>query len=66
MNNLMLNNWRLFPESDKGVLRQKLSEKLFDGYRKDFLPRLNESVPVKVQFDFELITIKDVVSKLLK
>ena len=44
---------------------QKLSAKLFDGYRKHFLPRLNESVPVKVNFDFELITIKDVVSELL-
>lgn len=47
-------------------MRRTLSEKLFNGYKKDFLPRLNESVPVKVQFDFELITIKDVVSELLK
>ncbi|KAJ7387053.1 hypothetical protein OS493_004017 [Desmophyllum pertusum] len=37
--------------------------KLFDGYSKEFLPRLNESKPVKVSFDFELITIKEVNAK---
>lgn len=50
-------------ENEERVLRRTLSEKLFNGYKKDFLPRLNESVPVKVQFDFELITIKDVNAK---
>ena len=43
-------------------MSQILSRKLFDGYSKEFLPRLNESKPVKVSFDFELITIKEVVS----
>lgn len=58
----MLSSWLLFAEDSKRTTIQRLSEKLFDGYRKDFLPRLNESVPVKVEFDFEIITIKDVVS----
>ena len=58
----MLSSWLLFAEDSKRTTIQRLSEKLFDDYRKDFLPRLNESVPVKVEFDFEIITIKDVVS----
>jgi len=47
------------------TLRKNLSKNLFDNYRKDFLPRLNESEQVKVSFDFELITIKEVVGSLL-
>lgn len=47
------------------TLRKNLSKNLFDNYRKDFLPRLNESEQVKVSFDFELITIKEVVGWLL-
>ena len=46
----------------KRDLTEKLFKKLLDGYKKDFLPRLNESEPVKVRFEFELITIKEVVS----
>lgn len=59
---MILNDKYLFVEEAKRTVMKNLSEKLFDGYRKDFLPRLNESVPVKVNFYFELITIKDVVS----
>lgn len=62
----MLNKKCLFAEEEISIVRQNLSMKLFDGYRKDFLPRLNESEPVKVRFDFVLITIKEVVSSLLK
>lgn len=54
----------LFAEEAKRNLTEKLYKKLFDGYNKDFLPRLNESAPVKVRFEFELITIKEVVSLL--
>ena len=55
----------LFAEDEMSTLRKNLSKNLFDNYRKDFLPRLNESEQVKVSFDFELITIKDVVGSLL-
>ena len=58
----MLNKECLFAAEEISIVRQNLSRKLFDGYRKDFLPRLNESEPVKVRFHFELITIKEVVS----
>lgn len=54
----------IFAEEAKRNLTEKLYKKLFDGYNKDFLPRLNESAPVKVRFEFELITIKEVVSLL--
>jgi len=55
----------LFAEAEMSTLRKNLSKNLFDNYRKDFLPRLNESEQVKVSFDFELITIKEVVGSLL-
>ena len=61
----MFDNKCLFAEAEISTLRRNLSEKLFDNYRKDFLPRLNESEQVKVSFDFELITIKEVVGSLL-
>lgn len=60
----MLNKNCLFAEAEMSTLRKNLSKRLFDNYRKDFLPRLNESQQVKVSFDFELITIKEVVGSL--
>ena len=49
-------------EEAKRNVTQALFTKLFDGYQKEFLPRLNESEPVQVHFEFEIITIKEVVS----
>ena len=49
-------------EDAKRNVTQALFTKLFDGYQKEFLPRLNESEPVQVHFEFEIITIKEVVS----
>ena len=51
-----------FVEEAKRNVTQTLFTKLFDGYQKEFLPRLNESEPVQVHFEFEIITIKEVVS----
>ena len=51
-----------FAEEAKRNVTQALFTKLFDGYQKEFLPRLNESEPVQVHFEFEIITIKEVVS----
>ena len=42
--------------------KHRLISKLFEHYHPEFLPRLNDSQPVKVQFAFELINIKEVVS----
>lgn len=57
----------LFLETEvKRNLSKNLTRKLFDGYNKDFLPSLSESEPVKVRFEFELITIKEVVSSLFR
>lgn len=52
----------LFAEEAKQSFTQNLFRKLSDGYYKNFLPRINESEPVKVHFEFEVITIKEVVS----
>ena len=41
---------------------QKLIQEILQEYNKAFLPRLNETQPVEVLFDFELITIREVVS----
>lgn len=41
---------------------QNLIQEILKDYNKAFLPRLNETQPVEVLFDFELITIKEVVS----
>ena len=42
--------------------KHNLTQKLLDRYEKGFLPRPDESQPVKMQFFFELINIRDVVS----
>lgn len=41
---------------------QNLIQEILKEYNKAFLPRLNETQPVEVLFDFELITIREVVS----
>ena len=41
---------------------QNLIQEILKENNKAFLPRLNETQPVEVLFDFELITIREVVS----